>query len=180
MCAEGTRARGRGARGAGTSRHGERTRRGVDEGAEPLGRTGTWRGGVWGPPTTGCTGVRGRRGARDGSRGRVTGAGEGGAQGRRKGKGRGRERERGAHLGFQIRRSPSPKPRAPRGGRGGRGGCCAGELNEGKRPGEGGRMGEGQDARGARAKAGPGWAAPRVKILWHAQPQIGIQIVERD
>jgi hypothetical protein len=63
--------------------------------------------------------------------------------GKREGKGRGGE----AHLGVQIRRSLSPKPRAPRGERERwrRGGCCAGELNEGKRPGEGGgRMGEGQ------------------------------------
>jgi hypothetical protein len=41
-----------------------------------------------------------------------------GRAGKKKGEVEGkRERERGAHLGVQIRRSPSPKPRAPRGER---------------------------------------------------------------
>jgi hypothetical protein len=60
----------------------------------------------------------------------------------------------------------------------------------GKRSGEGARHREGQDSRGARAKAGPswagpnrvglGWAAPRVKIPWHTQPQIGIQFAKQN
>jgi hypothetical protein len=55
-----------------------------------------------------------------GSRGRARGArrGEDGGAGKKKGEGEGkRERERGAHLGVQIWRSPSLKPRAPRGER---------------------------------------------------------------
>jgi hypothetical protein len=43
---------------------------------------------------------------------------------------------------------------------------------------------EGKGARGALAelgRAGLGWAAaPRVKILWHAQPQIGIQFAKQN
>jgi hypothetical protein len=120
-------------------------------------------------------GPRPRRGRAAGDRGRtgVRAQGKQGARvGRRKGMG-GEERKgegegRGAHLGVQIQRSPSPKPRAPWGERevGERGGCCAGELNEGKRPGEGGAHGEGTGARGARTKLGwvrLGWAAPWVK-----------------
>jgi hypothetical protein len=77
-----------------------------------------------------------------------------------------------------------------------RGSCCAGELNEGKETRGGGRgMGRGRAPGDARAKAEPswaepgwagldwvglGWAAPRVKIPWHAQPQIGIQFVKQN
>jgi hypothetical protein len=53
----------------------------------------------------------------------------------------------------------------------------------GRRPGEGARHREGQGARGTRAelgRAGLGWAAPRVKTLWHAQPQIGIQFTKQN
>jgi hypothetical protein len=57
------------------------------------------------------------------------------------------------------------------------GGYCAGELNEGKRPGEGAH-GEGMGARGARAELGR--AAPRVKTPWHAQPHIGIQFAKQN
>jgi hypothetical protein len=53
-----------------------------------------------------------------------------------------------------------------------------GELNEGKRPGEGAQYREGQGARGAQAKLG--WAAPRVKTSWHAQPQIEIQSAKQN
>jgi hypothetical protein len=66
-------------------------------------------------------------------------------------------RTRGGHLWVQIQRSPSPKPRAPWGEieMGERGGCYVGELNEGKRPGEGRRAHrEGQGARGTRAELG--------------------------
>jgi hypothetical protein len=38
-------------------------------------------------------------------------------------------------------------------------------------------------ARGARAELGraePGWAAPRVKTPWHAQPLIGHQFVKQN
>jgi hypothetical protein len=56
-----------------------------------------------------------------------------------------------------------------------RGSCCAGELNEGERPGEGGTHGGGVGTPGARGlgpgRAGPGWATPRVKIPWHTQPK---------
>jgi hypothetical protein len=41
----------------------------------------------------------------------------------------------------------------------------------------------GLGARGARAGlcwVGLGWAAPRVKIPWHAQPQIGIQFAKQN
>jgi hypothetical protein len=62
---------------------------------------------------------------------------------------------------------------------------CVGELNEGKETRGGGAHGEGQGARGTRAKAGPcriglGWAAPRVKIPRHAQPQLENQFAKRD
>jgi hypothetical protein len=64
----------------------------------------------------------------------------------------------------------------------------------GKRSGEGGEAWGGAGRQGARGprpgQAGPsragsdwvglGWAAPRVKILWHAQPQIGIQFVKQN
>jgi hypothetical protein len=162
MCAEGTRARGRGARGAGTSRHGERTRRGVDEGAEPLGRTGTWRGGVWGPPTTGCTGVRGRRGARDGSRGCAGRKKEEGEGKRERGRGEGR----GAHLGdpnssdHRLQDLWHHEEREM--GEGGRLLRRRIEMRE-RDQGMGRAHGEGQGARGARAEldwAGSGWARP--------------------
>jgi hypothetical protein len=55
---------------------------------------------------------------------------------------------RGAHLGVQIWRSPSPKPRAPP--RGEREIAAWEKSNERKRPGEGGAPGEGTGARGAR------------------------------
>jgi hypothetical protein len=83
------------------------------------------------PPGRGAAGPRDEDiGGRRGCRGRATGAagsarrGYRGRAGKKKGEGeggeRGREREREgegrrAHLGVQIRRSPSPKPRAPRG-----------------------------------------------------------------
>src|SRR5688572_30197362 len=63
------------------------------------------------PPGTGCDS---RGAARRGCKGRATGL-QGGAHGGRKGRGREREGGGGAHLGVQIWRSPSPKPRAPRG-----------------------------------------------------------------
>jgi hypothetical protein len=111
---------------------------------------------------------RGSRGARGGGRrGRLSGAraeatrgharrartGEGGRGGG------GEEGEgRGAHLGVQIRQSPSPNPRAQRGReRWRRGGFYVGKSNE--RKGEKGERhaGEGQ---GTCARAGPGWAWP--------------------
>jgi hypothetical protein len=55
----------------------------------------------------------------------------------------------------------------------------------GKDQGRGGaRMGRAQ-ASGARGPSWPGrarlgLAAPRVKILWHAQPQIGIQFAKQN
>jgi hypothetical protein len=73
------------------------------------------------------------------------------------------------------------------------GGCCAGELNEGKRDkGRGARAWGRGRAPGARGPswAGPGqarlgrvglgWAAQRVKTPWHAQPQIGIQFAKQN
>jgi hypothetical protein len=68
-----------------------------------------------------------------------------------------RERGRGAHLGVQIGRSPSPKPRAPWGERERwrRGGCCAGKSNERKGEKGGGAHGGRDRATGAR---GPEWA----------------------
>jgi hypothetical protein len=41
-------------------------------------------------------------------------------------------------------------------------------------------MGRGRGARGAWAKAGLGWAAPRAKTPWHAQPQIRIQFAKQN
>jgi hypothetical protein len=41
----------------------------------------------------------------------------------------------------------------------------------------------GQGARGVRVelgRAGLGWAAPRGKISWHAQPQIGYQFAKQN
>jgi hypothetical protein len=43
----------------------------------------------------------------------------------------------------------------------------------GKIPGEGARHGEGQGARGARAKAGPSWAGPGRTGLGWARPHHG-------
>jgi hypothetical protein len=87
-----------------------------------------------------------------------------GRAGREKGRQRGREREgRRAHLGVQIWRSPSPKPRAQRGteGDGGEDVAAREKLNEGKgREGRGHAHGEGQGAKGTRARAGPSWARP--------------------
>jgi hypothetical protein len=87
-----------------------------------------------------------------------------GRAGREKGRQRGREREgRRAHLGVQIWRSPSPKPRAQRGreGDGGEDVAAREKLNEGKgREGSGHAHGEGQGAKGTRARAGPSWARP--------------------
>jgi hypothetical protein len=106
--------------------------------------------------------------------------------GERRKKRKGRERGGGSPQGSKFRRSASPNPRASWGReRGGREReLCAGELNEGKRPGEGGaRMGSGRapGPRGPRpGQAGPGWAAPRVKTPWHAQPQIGIQFAKQN
>jgi hypothetical protein len=90
-----------------------------------------------------------------GKQGRRWGGERGGGGGGEERKGEGR----GAHLGVQIWRSPSPKPREPRGERERR---CAGELNEGKRPGEG-HIGRGR-APGAR---GSSWAGPgRARLGW--------------
>jgi hypothetical protein len=57
----------------------------------------------------------------------------------------------------------------------------------GKRPGEGAHgAGRAPGARGPRSgRAGPGrvglgWAAPWVKIPWHAQPQIRIQFAKQN
>jgi hypothetical protein len=73
------------------------------------------------PGAARCAGGAGQgatRGARGRARGEPPGAHAGRlCEGRRKGRG-GEEREgewRGAHLGVQIRRPLSPKPRAPRG-----------------------------------------------------------------
>jgi hypothetical protein len=106
-----------------------------------------------------------------GAQGRARGSGAGaeppggcatGRKGARRGEergGGGEEREgegRGAHLGVQIRRSPSPKPRAPpRGERDGREREVAAreKSNERKRPGEGARRGV-----GALGACGQSWA----------------------
>jgi hypothetical protein len=85
----------------------------------------------------------------------------------RRGEGkRERERERGAHLGVQIRRSLSPKPRAPwereRDG-GEEVAARENQMTETERREEGARMGEGQGTGGAWARAGQagsGWAGP--------------------
>jgi hypothetical protein len=123
---------------------------------------------------------------------RARGSRDARTQGRRRGRAQGREGEeeeegerggegRGAHLGdpnssVHHLQNLVHHGERERGGRGG--GCCAGELNEGKRPGERGAHGEGTGGRGTRAELG--WAAPRVKIPWHTQPQIGIQFAKQN
>jgi hypothetical protein len=105
-----------------------------------------------------------RRADRGGGGGARTGDEERARAGGEKGRERERERERrregrGVHLGIQLRRSPSPKPRAPREveremrERG----CCAGIPNERERE-EEGRMG-GCGGNGG-ALAGLGWVGP--------------------
>jgi hypothetical protein len=147
--------RGTGSRAAGAG--------GRAQGAEAAAGEGGGRAaGRGGGRTTGRTGAapsgpRPRRGVR-------TGGKQGSAQGK-KGEGerkREREGEGSSPRGSKFRRSPSPKPRAPRGERERErerwereGGCCTGELNEGKGPGEGAHIGEGTTP-GAR---GPSWAA---------------------
>jgi hypothetical protein len=109
-------------------------------------------------------------GGRRGCRGRA---------GKKKGEGEGREGEggRGSHLGVQICRSPSLKPRAQWGRERWEREreLCVGELNEGKRGKGRGTLtwGEGQGCQGRAGRAGPGWVVSRVKIPRHAQPQIG-------
>jgi hypothetical protein len=96
-----------------------------------------------GPPGRGELPGRGGMGPRDA---RAQGKREG-RTGREKGRERGREREgRRAHLGVQIRRSPSPKPRAQRGreGDGGEEVAAREKMNEGK-----GREGRGRAWGGA-------------------------------
>jgi hypothetical protein len=139
-------------------------------GARGRGR-GRWGGRATGagPPGRGVRRGRGRRGGasngvgspggRDGGRG-LPGRGaqwEQGHRGEAMGGGK-RERERGAHLRDPNSGDHRLQDLGHHGGRerGGRGGCCAGELNEGKRPGEGARMGRAR-APGAR---GPSWAGP--------------------
>jgi hypothetical protein len=86
-----------------------------------------------------------RRGRAQGSEGEEEEEGERGGEGR------------GAHLGdpnsgdhrLQDLGHHGERERCGRGG-----GCCTGELNEGKRPGERGAHGEGTGARGARAELG--------------------------
>jgi hypothetical protein len=114
------------------------------------------------------------RGAHDhGEEGARRGEEWGGGGEEREGEGEGEGR--GAHLGVQIRRSTSPKPRAPpRGERemGEREVVAREKSNERKRPGERGtRMGS-RGHQGRADRAGLGWAAPRAKTPWHALPHI--------
>jgi hypothetical protein len=100
----------------------------------------------------------------------VLGACERGVAGREGHWGAGRENERESGIGELTSGSKSNDHRLQNLGHHGereremgeRGGCCAGELNERKRPGEGGGApGAGQGARKARAElgqAGSGWA----------------------
>jgi hypothetical protein len=125
---------GAGARGRGVAGRGRAAGRGPRRG---------------GPPTERGAARRCCRGARRGHRGAHDGA-TGGAHGGRKGRG-GEEREGegrggGAHLGVQIRRSPSPKPRAPRGG--GRERLLRGRNQMRERD------------QGALGTRGPSWAGP--------------------
>jgi hypothetical protein len=92
--------------------------------------------------------------------------GQGRAQGRKGGRPQGKEEEgrerrregRGAHLGIQLRRSPSPKPRAPQEGERWERGRLLRERNRMSQTDlvEGGAHGVGRGARGA--WAGPGRA----------------------
>jgi hypothetical protein len=136
-------------------------------------------------------GPRGRTGGAEGlRRGAPRGLRREAARGRKKGRGRGRgEGEgRGGELTSWSKFGDHCLQNLGHHGeereRWRRGGCCAGKLNERKEEkGEGGAHGEGQGARGARARVGPSWARPsrarpgwvasRVKIPRHAQPQIG-------
>jgi hypothetical protein len=144
---------------------------------EPCRRAGRETSGARGPPGHGHGHGRGQGRARvrpvgHGLRGAARGHGRGGARGagreatrgrRRGGEGeeRGREGEGSSPRGSKLRRSPSPRPRAPRGERESRErGCCSGEIKWEKETRGGGAYGEGTGARGARAelgRAGPGW-----------------------
>jgi hypothetical protein len=101
-----------------------------------------------------------------------------------KGEGEGkRERERGGEL---TSGSKSGDHRLQnlghhRGERevGERGGCCAGELNEGKRPGEGARMGRAR-ALGARGSSWAGLGRTAGQNRRHTHPQIGIQFTKQN
>jgi hypothetical protein len=127
--------------------------------------------------------------AREGGAGAQPGEGTGVGRGGRRGRG---EREEGAHHrdpNSGDQRLQNLEHHVEEREVGERGSCCAGELNEGKRPGERGtHMGRGRalGARGPRpGRAGPGqvglgWAAPRVKTPWHAQPHIGIQFAKQN
>jgi hypothetical protein len=146
------------------------------------------RGGAAPPRVGEGAGPRRRRAGRAGAHA-CRGKREGARRGRRGGRGRERERrreERGAHLGIQLRQSPSPKPRAPQGDRGGRG---RGRLLRGKskweREEKRGRMG---GCGASRARRGPGRAGPgRAGLGWvgpshfadrnprHARPSNGLQ-----
>jgi hypothetical protein len=166
----GTRARPRGRRGTRRREGAGRDRGRAREGARPgTARRGAARGGVGAP-----------------------GAWAGRPRGDEEGEGEGkRERERGVHLGdpnssdHRLQDLGHHRKRE----RSGREVAAQEKSNEIKRPGEGGtRMGRARalGARGPRpgqagpGRAGLGWAAPRVKTPWHAQPQIGKSIHETE
>jgi hypothetical protein len=103
-----------------------------------------------------------------------------------------RERERGGELTSGSKSSDHHLQNLGHHGErevGERGSCCAGELNEGKRPGVGvrtwGRAGAPEahgpgPGRAGTGRVGLGWAASRDKIMWHAQPQIRIQFTKQN
>jgi hypothetical protein len=130
-------------------------------------------GGLQGPRARGCRG-RARRGE------------EGGA--RREGKGRKREREETGGAGSSPRGSNSGDHNLQNlghhgGERDGREREVAAREKSNERKGTRGRAWGAGGARGARAElgwAGLGWAAPRVKTPWNAQPQIGIQSAKQN
>jgi hypothetical protein len=134
-------------------RTGDRGPRVRGRGRAPPGGRGPRRG-AREPRTRGCRGAHTQGRRRGHAQGRE---GEGEEEGERGGEGR------GAHLGdpnsgdhrLQDLGHHGERERWER-----EGGCCAGELNEGKRPGERGRA----DGEGTGAELG--WAALRVKIPW--------------
>jgi hypothetical protein len=129
-----------------------RGRAGARERAPLGGNEGRARGGRAGGRGGARRGARGSaaRATRDARQGVVRGGG------RRRGWGGGEREGEGAHLGVQIRRSPSPKPRAPWGRERE---LCAGELNEEKETRGGGAAGggAGRQGRAGQGRAGSDW-----------------------
>jgi hypothetical protein len=140
-----------GRRGAGRAAAGAPGRQGAQPPRRRVARARSRQGAR--PPGRRVARAWGRQRARAGRKTEKRGAQGGRREGREEGRGRGKELTSGS----KIRRSPSPKTRAPRGRereRWRRGGCCAGKLNERKGEKGGGPRAWGEGS-GAWARAGP-------------------------